>query len=337
MSPLDSSRILVTGATGLLGNNLVRALLERGVSVRALLRESSDPRRLAGLDVEIWRGDLLQPETIAPACQGAGLILHAAAEVRIGCSQPDRLHRINVGGTRTLSALARASGARLVYVSSSDTARGGTRDHPATEDAAFDPRFATPYSISKLEAEQAVLAQVARGLDAVMVRPSFMLGPWDWKPSSGALLLAVARGLAPLAPRGETSLVDVRDVAAAILAAATRGRRGQVYLLAGTTLSNREAFSLFAKVSGSRAPLGELGPVSTGALNLATALASTVLGREPRCNATALRAARMPRGYCSDLARRELGFTTRPAAETVADAWQWFLREGYATPPRSRK
>ena len=117
---------LVTGATGLLGNNIVRLLLERGVPVRALVRETADPRPLDGLDVDAVEGDLLDPVSLQQACQGVSEVVHAAAFVAIGRTAAAAAQRINVDGTKALAAAAHAVGARMVYVSSVDALAPGT-------------------------------------------------------------------------------------------------------------------------------------------------------------------------------------------------------------------
>lgn len=217
-------KILVTAATGLLGNTLVRHLLAAGETVRGLVRDSADPRPLAGLDVEIHRGDIRDAAAVHRACEGCDLILHAAAEVRIGRSDPGLFREINVEGTRHVAEAVSAKGARLVHVSITDTVGSFSDTLPADEESPFDNATATSYSISKNEAESVVLEATGRGLDAVIVNPFFMPGPNDWKPSSGALLLASGKGKTRLAPRGYISIVDARDVSRAILSAAEVGK-----------------------------------------------------------------------------------------------------------------
>jgi dihydroflavonol-4-reductase len=210
---------LVTGATGLVGNNVVRLLVERGEAVRVLARNGNHVRCLDGLPVEIAHGDVRQPETIRQACRGAARIVHAAAEVHIGWTGLDSQRAINVEGTRNIAKAARAESARLCYVSTVNTLGLGTRQMPADEETPAHEMVPCPYVITKREAEQVVLEQVEAGLDAVIVNPAFMLGPWDWKPSSGRMLLDLATGWGRLAPPGGNDFCDVRDVAAGILAA----------------------------------------------------------------------------------------------------------------------
>lgn len=197
---------------------------------------------------------------------------------------------------------------------------------PSDELAPFDPAHASPYSRSKWEAEMEIRKLILEGLDAVIVNPSFLLGPFDWKPSSGAMLLAVAKGLGRIAPRGETCIADVRDVAEAIVNAGEHGRRGERYLLTGTTLSYREAWKQFAAVAGSPPPFATLGPLASFLAGAAGDFFAHFLKEEPPFNSAALRAAAMNRHYSSAKAGMELGYRCRPLRESICDAWEWMSR-----------
>ncbi len=324
------SPTLVTGATGLVGNNVVRQLLSRGWSVRVLARDGADPRPLAGLDVEIFRGDIRRPETLSSACSGAGAVIHAAGYVHLGRTGLDLQRAINVEGTRNVARTARQAGARMVHISSCDAAGIGPVGAPADEDTPLaDPRGCT-YAISKREAEQAVHEEIGKGLDAVIVNPGFMLGPWDWKPSSGRMLLEVARGRGLLAPHGWFSVCDVRDVASGIISAAERGARGRRYLMAGENTTYLAAWRLFARVSGGRRPWMTAGPAMLFLAGRGGDLAARLSGRESDVNSAAIAYARLPKNYTSRRAREELGYASRPLEETVRDAWAWFKDNGYA-------
>ena len=321
-------KTLVTGATGLVGNNMVRTLIERGGHVRALVR-NRDARSLEGLDLEIYQGDLRDAAAIVQAASGVDLIIHAAARVKIGRAHLERFREVNVEGTRNVANAARENGIRLIHVSSTDTVGFKSLDEPADEETPFDTSIRTPYIVTKYESEQVVLQQVRDGLDAVIVNPSFMLGPWDWKPSSGEMLLSVARGVSWAAPRGYFSIADVRDVCSAILTAFERGQRGRRYILAGETLSYLEAWRLFAEVTGGRWPLFRIGPLCSLLGGWIGDGLGLITGEEPNVNSGAIKIANKPRNYSSARAETELGYRKRPVRETVEDTWRWFQEYGY--------
>lgn len=320
---------LVTGATGLVGNNVVRLLLERGQAVRVLQRAGGDPRPLAGLEVQVATGDVCDADSVRRACQGAARVIHAAAIVHLGWSTGSMQRTVNVVGTRNVVEGAWAAGARLVHVSSVDALGLGTRDRPADEDTPPDDWIRVPYVVTKRQAEQEVLAGVARGLDAVIVNPVYMLGPWDWKPSSGRMLLQVAKGMAWFAPRGGNDFCDVRDAAAGILAALERGQTGRRYILGGEPLSYLHAWRMFARLAGVWGPICRAGPVNIWLAGQFGDLRTRLFGREPDVNSAATLMSRLPHYYSYARAASELGYTARPALEAATAAWQWFVERGY--------
>ena len=234
---------LVTGATGLVGNNVVRCLLARGDTVRVLARRTSDPRPLAGLDrVQHFEGDVRDRGAVNRAAAGVDYVVHAAAYVHIGWTGWDVARAINVQGTRHVATAARDAGAMLVHVSSIDALAPGSANVPADEDSPPEGGVLCPYVVTKREAEQVVFDEIQRGLRASIVNPGFMIGPYDWKPSSGRMLLSVARGWGLFAPLGVNSYCDVRDVAGGIVAACERGQVGRRYVLTGANLSYFQAW-----------------------------------------------------------------------------------------------
>ena len=327
---MPSHPTLVTGSTGLLGNNVVRQLLAQGHPVRVLTRETADRRPLDGLDVEAIHGDIRDADLVRRACDGTTVVIHAAGYVRIGRSELDLHRAINVEGTRNVAQAVRRCGGRLIHVSSSDALGLGTLEEPADEDSPLTEHGNCCYTITKREAEQVVREEIEQGLDAVIVNPGFMLGPWDWKPSSGRMLLEVARGKAWFAPQGHFSVCDVRDVAAGILSAIDRGQIGRNYLLTGQTLSYLEAFRLFARVTGGRRPLGSPGPMLSATAGWFGDLATRLTGRESDVNSAAIRVARFPKSYSNRRARQELGYATRSVEDSARDAWAWFQEYGYS-------
>ena len=326
---MNSRPTLVTGATGLLGNNVVRMLLDRGEPVRVFVRGTSDPRPLEGLEVQIVRGDVCDPESIRRACEGVDCVIHSAGYVQIGRGHLDWHRRVNVGGTRHVAEAARAVGARLIHVSSCDAVGINSLEEPADEETPWNDPPPVPYVITKREAEQVVLEEVDRGLDAVIVNPGFMLGPWDWKPSSGRMLLEVGSGKGIIAPYGWFSLCDARDVARGVLAAVQLGRTGRRYILAGVTFSYLEAWRMFAEVAGSRYPWCRVGTLTLLIAGFGADLSTRFTGHEPEVNSGAIALAALPKNYTSKRAETELGYRIRPSRETVRDAWAWFQRYRY--------
>lgn len=321
-------RYLVTGATGLLGNNVVRQLLDAGQRVRVLTRAASDPRPLSGLDVDLAAGDARDAAAVRSACQGIETVIHAAGHVQIGWKQLDLHRSINVEGTRNVAAAAREAGARLVHVSTVNALGLGRREQPADEDSALPGIVPVPYVLTKREAEQVVLAEIRRGLAATIVNPATMFGPWDWKPSSGKMLLEVTRH-SLYAPVGSASFCDARDVAAAVIAAADAGACGGRYILAGHNLTFREAWRQIAGLVGKRGPRLPMGPIFRAIAVPVCDLRTWLAGEEGAANSAAIALGRQSHCFSSAKAQRELGYQIRPLDQTLRDTWDWFREHGY--------
>lgn len=320
---------LVTGATGLVGNNAVRLLLQRGSAVRVLIRRDSDPRPLQGLEVERVYGDVRDAESVRQACQGVSAVVHAAAIVHFGWTGLDLQRAVNVQGTENVAAAALQAGVRMLYVSSIDALGIGRRDAPADEDSPREGKVPCTYVITKREAEAVVRTYIGRGLDAVIVNPGFMLGPWDWKPSSGRMLLEVATRLTPWAPAGGLSSCDVRDVVTALLTACDRAPAGRQYILAGENLTYWQIWCLFAEVSGGSKPWIRAGPLMRFVGSYGGDLWTRITGHEPDVNSASVRMSSQFHYYSSARAEAELGYRSRPFRQSAADAWAWFVEHGY--------
>lgn len=330
-------RYLVTGATGFVGNNIVRELLTRGEQVRVLTRPSADPRPLAGLAVETILGDVTDPVAVAAACQDIDVVIHAAGVVHIGWQGLPEMQRVNVHGTRLVAAAARSVGARLLHISTANAIGVSTKREPADEDQAYPQSLPIPYVVTKKQGEKVVQEEIIQGLDAVILNPGYMLGPWDWKPTSGKMLLEVMR-LKPIgAPWGGHSLCDVRDVTQAILTAVTKGRCGQRYILAGHNLTFLETWRMYAKICGGSAPRFRFGPINRFIGQFIADGQTWLRGEEGDFNSASIRMSSQYHYFSSEKARRELGYTTRSAEESIRAAWDWLVQYGYTAAPTTQK
>lgn len=321
-------RYLVTGATGLIGNNIVRQLLAAGHEVRVLSRAESDERPLAGLAVKRVRGDVRDPASIATAMRDIEIVIHAAGHVHIGWTQADLHQAINVEGTRNVAVVARATGARLVHVSTSNALGLGTIENPADEEHGLPGMVEIPYVLSKRAAERIVLEEVSRGLWGVIVNPCTSFGPWDWKPSSGKMILGVTQ-FSTFAPTGAQNFGDARDVATGTIAAGVRGRPAERYILGGHNLTYFDAWQQIAALAGKPGPWIPMGPVFQVLGGASCDVLTGVTGHETDANSAAIAMGRLTHCYSSAKAERELGYTIRPFAETLQDAWDWLNEYGY--------
>lgn len=321
---------LLTGASGLLGANLAHLLCERGERPRVLVRPGSDRRGLRGLPVEEAPGDVLDSTSLDRAMAGVARVYHAAGVVRPAGAPEEAMIRVNVEGTRTVVAAARRAGVRrLVHVSSSATVQGGTLDAPGTEEQPAEGPPLSPYQRSKREAERAAAEAAGSAVELVICNPTLAFGQYDVRPSSGALLLAVARDLVRAYPSGGTNAVNAADVALGLWAAMERGRPGERYLLGGENLTWRELLTVAAEEAGvrpPRVPLPDAPLRALGRLLGAAARLPPLRARDPGLGAIAALAE--PRYVSSAKAARELDYRPRPVRLGIRDALRWLQEEG---------
>ncbi len=229
-------KILVTGGTGHIGNVLIRELVAAGHSVRALVLPKEDRSILDGVPVEWVEGNVLDPASLAPAFTGVDTVYHLAGIISILPGRDEMVRRVNVEGTKNVLAAARAAGVkRLVYTSSIHAFQRTPHGVVVDETLPFDPVHAIgQYDCSKAEASLEVLKAAHDGLDAVVVAPTGVIGPQDFRISEmGALIRSWLQPSPSVLIDGRYDFVDVRDVARGEMLAAEKGRRGEVYILSG--------------------------------------------------------------------------------------------------------
>jgi dihydroflavonol-4-reductase len=320
--------ILVTGATGHIGNVLVRELLGRGERVRALVRPGNASPALAGLDVEIAAGDILDQDSLERALHEVSLVYHLAARISLESGPDPETQRVNLEGTRNLIAAIRRSGnmARLVYASSIYALRKPPDGTPIDESQPFDPlQCRGSYDCSKAMASLEVQKAVLEGLDALIVCPTAVSGPYDFHESEAgrAVRLYMRPGL-KFHVQGAYDFIDVRDCAHGCILAAEKGRRGETYILGGERLTVRALAQTIREASGAWQAGFEV------PLWLAYCAADLMpyfyelSGAKPFFTRYSLDAICSNSHISHAKASRELGFQPRPARQAVTDAVRWF-------------
>ena len=329
-----AGRVLVTGAGGFLGANVVWALREHGFAVRALLRRPPRGPQWDGLEgVEFAIGDILNPSQVAGALENVTAVIHTAALTRM-IPRPRRdAYRVNVEATQALCAAAlRAGVRRLVFTSSASTLHPGTADRPATEDSPDNRTpIRAPYYTSKRLAEKVVRDFSARGLETIALCPGYLIGPRDVRPTSNELLLWAARWLWPILPPGGINVLDVREAALAHVRALWLGQPGERYVLAGPYRSYRDVAVVVRRIVGKSDHVRLLPYWTKGFGTMLLALASGVWPNAP----DGLTVPSFQYGFVSyhlsgARADRTFDLTHRPPEETVFDTLRWFRDSGLA-------
>lgn len=325
--------ILVTGATGHLGANLVRRLLADGEKVRVLVRDPGDAA-VAGLDIELAQGDLRDPAACRAAVHGCQSIHHCAAQVSTLSGSPrlkKEIFETNVLGTRNLLRAAREHHVERVVVTSSLSAVGYDPARPSDESMPFDPfAWNLPYGVSKACEEHECLKACADGLPVVLAVSCAILGPNDFKPSRmGRTLIDFAhRKLRAYAPGG-FEFVSAADMVQGHLLCMKQGRPGQRYIFSTQYLSVDELLGIFEEVTGQPRPKLRLPP------RLMATIASVMDGvlrffpdRPRRFTPAAVRLLRMQRRVDCTKAKTELGYQPGNIVEAIRQAYGNFLERG---------
>lgn len=329
----------VTGATGLLGNNLTRALLERGVHVKALVRDLEKGQRQFGAlpGLELVQGDMMRVQDFESALKGVDVLFHTAAYFRDsfkGGEHWAKLKRVNVDGTRELLEAASRQGLTRIIHTSSIAVLNGPRGATIDETMTRHTQDADDYFRSKILSDEVVFAHLARHpeMNISLVLPGWMHGPGDMGPTSaGQFTLDFINQALPGIPPATFAYVDARDVAQAMIAAVDKGRRGERYLAAGRHLPMQELMAHMERATHIPAPKLRLPQLAITLIATAYELWARITGKEVLLSLTAARNMSRERDrtrFDHTKSTRELGLTFRPIEDTIRDEVQWFQAHG---------
>jgi dihydroflavonol-4-reductase len=325
--------IAVTGASGHVGANLVRSLISAGNKVRVLINR--DSRAIEGLDPEIFSGSILDKNVLRDLIEGSEIVFHLAALISITNNEATRIASINTEGTKNVCDVCLEKNVRrLVHFSSIHAFSPFPLNEPTDETRALlkdDERF--PYDRSKADAERIVSEAVQHGLDAIILNPTAIIGPFDFRPSlTGRMMISILKQRLLALVNGGFNWVDVRDIAEGAIKAALNGKKGEKYILAGNWHTIKELALMLKSVSGCVIPrfvspmwLARLGAPVMGCI-------SNLTGKTPLYTAGSLTALRQHRTINGNKAKTTFGFSSRTTFETIKDTFNWFNDSGYLDP-----
>lgn len=326
-------KVLVTGPDGVLGSNLVRELLSRNYEVSVLLLEGTKSPTLEGLPIQSFYGNILSPESLEIPFTNQDVIIHCAAATNVYPARNEFVNKVNIQGSKNIAETClKHNIKRLIYVGTANSfSFGTTKEKPGVEDTPYASiQYGLDYMDSKRYAQEYILEAVkTQGLPAVIVNPTFMIGPYDSKPSSGQMILALNKGKVPGYTGGGKNYVAVKDVAFAMANAIEKGRVGECYILGNENLSYQEAFTKLAQAIGAKPPKMRMGNVivkSYGTINSALA---KVFKFTPAVTKELAIISCDHHYYSADKARRELDLPQTPIETAARECFEWFKENGY--------
>jgi dihydroflavonol-4-reductase len=323
-------KALVTGASGHLGANLVRELISRGWDVKALVHK--DTRALDGLKIEQTKGDILDIESLKRAFVNVDMVFHLAARISVVAHDHRKVEEMNISGVRNVVDACLAAGVkRLVHTSSFHAQNQEPLDEIFNETRPLvNPATCPPYNRSKAEGEMIVQSCIMQGLDAVIVTPSGIIGPYDYQPSHfGKTILNLAQRKLRILVDAGLDWVDARDVATGMILAGEKAKSGEKFLLCGNRASLKKIASLIA-AHMHESPPGIILPLSVA--RTFAPVASTfdrIRGKRQLFTTISLRELDSNRCLSHEKASSELGYNPRPLDETITDTLNWFQANGY--------
>jgi dihydroflavonol-4-reductase len=316
-------RLLVTGATGLLGNNISRLAASLAVHTTTLARSPKSHPSLRELNCEHIQADITNDNLLDLLPEaGFDAVIHAAAKIHIGWKNLEDSLKVNEQGTRRLLEWARRTSTRFVHVSTVNCLSLGTRELPANEQSIGGIQTPSSYVVSKQAAQRVCDEAIQRGDDCYAVYPGFMLGPYDWQMSSGKMIAAL-QTFRPWAPGGGCSVCDPRDVGAATLTIALNGAPSRHYVLAGQNVTYLELWRQIANLLGTRPPVIAMRKPAQVVGKLLADVSNRFRNEESDFNSAAIEMAQQFHFYDSGRAKTELGYTSRPYTESLRDAVDW--------------
>ena len=332
-------KALVTGSTGMLGHNLVRALLESGWEVKALVRSKQKAQKLFGaLSLEIIEGDMENVAGFSAQLEGVDTVFHTAAYFREYYSAGEdhwaKLKHINIDATLQLITASEKIGVKnFIHVSSSGSVSIPSNHDVADESTPIASQTQNLYFKSKVEGDKAIkkwLEAAPRAMKIVTILPGWMFAPRDAAPTSaGQLLLDFMQRKIPGVINAGTSTVDARDVATAMVKAVTDGQNGEKYIVAGRLVRFAELFAVLEKISKVKAPSTKLPSWLALMVAQVDTFVSGLQKKTPTMPFEGIQTMLALHNLSSAKAERELGITFRPLEQTLHDTLLWYKENGY--------
>ena len=318
--------ILITGASGLLGNHLTRLFLSMGNRVRVMVENEKASDGLDTLGTDKYICDITDTFQVKGCAAGMDVLIHAAANTNVWPTRSSKIYEVNVRGTENLIDEALASGInKFIYVSSACAFGWGPNQTPGTENSGYRRfRYGIDYYESKLLAQQAVLKAVReRDLPGIVVNPTFMVGAYDFKMNAAKLIDSIVQRKVPGYPPGGRNFIHAKDVATGIYHAIERGTIGECYILGNENLSYGEFFKIVGEVTRRKVPRIPIPAFLVLLVGMVQSLVAAISGIPPQLGFYMARGSCQHAYYSSEKARKDLGLPGTPVSVAIGETVEW--------------
>ena len=322
-------KVAITGASGHIGNCLVQELKKQGAGIKVLVHNFRSV--LDEMDVELIQGNLLEPESLVNLCEGVDVVFHLAAQIAIENTSSEHVYETNVTGTKNMIKAANHSKVKkFIHFSSIHAFQLGSPDQMLDESRSLVETNKAIYEFTKAEGEREVMKAAKEGLNAVILNPTAVIGPFDYRGSLlGQALLKIYKNKLPFLVSGGYNWVDVRDVVSASINAIDSGRKGENYILSGEFCTLQELSVMISKISGCKIPV--IVPVALARLACPFfKVLSSITNKQPLYTDQSLDIlVNSPSNISNAKARNELRYEPRPLEQTLRDTFDWYKENNF--------
>lgn len=326
------SKVFITGGSGLLGGNIIRELLSRDYQVLALVEESVDPFTIKDLPVTLVKGDILHSESYEEYMKQCDFVIHAAASTSVWPTRSQVVRKVNIGGTQNIcNSVMKLGIKKMVHVGTANTFGFGSRTRPGNERKEFNSgRYGLDYIDSKYEVHQWILAEIEKNqLPTTIVNPTFMIGAYDSKPSSGEMVRSFYKGKIPGYTPGGRNFIHVKDAAKGVVNALEKGKIGEAYILGNQNLNYLEFFTIMGNVLDRTPPKLSMPKwVMLGIAHVNTIIAR-IGGFAPRTYPTMVQIAYDEQFFTPEKAIQEIDLPQTPIDQAIQDCFTWLKDNNY--------
>ena len=330
---MTTKRVLLTGADGFLGSHILRKLVGNGYQVRAFLQKGRSHTTIEGFPYEPFYGDLLNEEHIDQALKGCDFLIHTVAITDIWPKRSELQRRVNFGVAKKIAAFAKKHNIqRMIQIGTANSFGYGDKFNPGDESSPYAfAKFGLDYMDSKKNAQDFLLNEANQNqLPVVIINPTFMVGEYDSKPGTGAMIVALLKGQVGSYANGGRNYVYVGDVAQVVVNALEKGQIGECYIAGNANLNYKEFFKLVGESGNVKTPKTKLPyPILIAAASAAELL-SKFTKKAPLVSIPMIRIANEEQFYDASKAIKELNMPQTPIEIAVERSVKWFRENGYA-------